>query len=116
MQIEKYYNDLNTLHINTEKNRAYYMPCSDIENARKGTNDRKQDLNGEWNFMYYTCIDDVPEDFKDGNTDGFDKIPVPLDSTDRPAGKMTAINIQIQDIRFRIIRRMFRMTIRAVRM
>mgnify|MGYP000249722106 CR=1 FL=1 len=77
MQIEKYYNDLNTLHINTEENRAYYMPCSDIENARKGTNDRKQDLNGEWNFMYYTCIDDVPDDFKDGNTDGFDKIPVP---------------------------------------
>ena len=77
MQIEKYYNDLNTLHINTEENRAYYMPCSDIENARKGTNDRKQVLNGEWNFMYYTCIDDVPEDFKDGNTDGFDKIPVP---------------------------------------
>lgn len=33
MQIEKYYNDLNTLHINTEENRAYYMPCSDIENA-----------------------------------------------------------------------------------
>lgn len=77
MQIEKYYNDLNTLHINTEENRAYYMPCSDIENARKETNDRKQDLNGEWNFMYYTCIDDVPDDFKDGNTDGFDKIPVP---------------------------------------
>ena len=47
MQIEKYYNDLNTLHINTEENRAYYMPCSDIENARKGTNDRKQVLNGE---------------------------------------------------------------------
>ena len=77
MQIEKYYNDLNTLHINTEENRAYYMPCSDIENARKETNDRKQVLNGEWDFMYYTCIDDVPEDFKDGNTDGFDKIPVP---------------------------------------
>ena len=96
MQIEKYYNDLNTLHINTEENRAYYMPCSDIENARKGTNDRKQVLNGEWDFMYYTCVDDVPDDFKDGN--------------------MTAINTQIQDIRFRIIRRMFRMTIRAVRM
>ena len=113
MQIEKYYNDLNTLHINTEENRAYYMPCSDIENARKETNDRKQDLNGEWNFMYYTCIDDVPEDFKDGNTDGFDKFLY------HHVGKlkvMTAINIQIQDIRFRIIRRMFRMTIRAVRM
>ena len=37
----------------------------------------------------------------------------------RHVGKLkvkTAINIQIQDIRFRIIRRMFRMTIRAVRM
>ena len=113
MQIEKYYNDLNTLHINTEENRVYYMPCSDIENARKETNDRKQDLNGEWDFMYYTCIDDVPEDFKYGNTDGFDKIPVP--SCWQTQG-MTAINIQIQDIRFRIIRRMFRMTIRAVRM
>ena len=79
MQIEKYYNDLNTLHINTEENRAYYMPCSDIENARKETNDRKQDLNGEWDFMYYTCIDDVPEDFKYGNTDGFDKIPYRTD-------------------------------------
>ena len=112
MQIEKYYNDLNTLHINTEENRAYYMPCSDIENARKETNDRKQNLNGEWNFMYYTCIDDVPDDFKDGNTDGFDKIPVP---SCWQLKVMTAINIQIQDIRFRIIRRMFRMTIRAVR-
>ena len=110
--MQKYYNDLNTLHINTEENRAYYMPCSDIENARKGTNDRKQVLNGEWNFMYYTCIDDVPEDFKDGNTDGFDKIPVP---SCWQTQVMTAINIQIQDIRFRIIRRMFRMTIRAVR-
>ena len=111
MQIEKYYNDLNTLHINTEENRAYYMPCSDIENARKGTNDRKQVLNGEWNFMYYTCIDDVPEDFKDGNT-------ALIKFLYRHVGKlkvMTAINIQIQDIRFRIIRRMFRMTIRAVR-
>ncbi len=113
MQIEKYYNDLNTLHINTEENRVYYMPCSDIENARKETNDRKQDLNGEWDFMYYTCIDDVPEDFKYGNTDGLIKFLY------RHVGKlkvMTAINIQIQDIRFRIIRRMFRMTIRAVRM
>ena len=108
MQIEKYYNDLNTLHINTEENRAYYMPCSDIENARKETNDRKQDLNGEWNFMYYTCIDDVPE------------IQTALIKfLYRHVGKlkvMTAINTQIQDIRFRIIRRMFRMTIRAVRM
>lgn len=77
MKIEKYYNDLNTLHINTEPNRAYYEVYSDIENARKGNEDRKQLLNGEWDFAYFNCIDDVPEDFINGNTDGFSKIPVP---------------------------------------
>ena len=113
MQIEKYYNDLNMLHINTEENRAYYMPCSDIENARKETNDRKQDLNGEWNFMYYTCIDDVLMILRT------EIQTVLIKFLYRHVGKlkvMTTINIQIQDIRFRIIRRMFRMTIRAVRM
>lgn len=77
MEIEKYYEDLNTLHVNTEENRAYYEVYSDIENARKGKEDRKQLLNGEWSFKYYRCIDDVNEDFINGNTDGFDKIPVP---------------------------------------
>ena len=33
MKIEKYYNDLNTLHIGTEQNRSYYTVYSDIENA-----------------------------------------------------------------------------------
>ncbi len=77
MEIEKYYNDLNTLHINTMPNRAYCEVYSDTENAKKGNEDRKQLLNGEWDFMYYNSIDDVPEDFAKGNTDGFDKIPVP---------------------------------------
>ena len=35
MEIEKYYEDLNTLHVNTEENRAYYEVYSDIENAKK---------------------------------------------------------------------------------
>ena len=107
MQIEKYYNDLNTLHINTEENRAYYMPCSDIENARKETNDRKQDLNGEWNFMLFRKIlrTEIQTALIKFLYHHVGKLKV-----------MTAINIQIQDIRFRIIRRMFRMTIRAVRM
>ena len=36
MQIEKYYNDLNTLHINTEENRAYYMPLFGYRKCKKG--------------------------------------------------------------------------------
>ena len=55
MQIEKYYNDLNTLHINTEENRAYYMPCSDIENARK-------DLEYEPQFTYLKYLEDYKEE------------------------------------------------------
>lgn len=77
MEIEKYYEDLKTLHVNTEENRAYYEVYSDTENARKGNEDRKQLLNGEWSFKYYKCVDDVNADFINGNTDGFGKIAVP---------------------------------------
>lgn len=77
MEIEKYYNDLNTLHVNTEPDRAYYEVYSDMENAKKGNENRKQLLNGEWDFAYFSCIDDVPDDFINGNTDVFNKIPVP---------------------------------------
>ncbi|MCD8180258.1 MAG: beta-galactosidase, partial [Firmicutes bacterium] len=77
MQTEKYYNDLNALHINTEEKRAYYEIYSDTESAKKGESSRKQSLNGEWDFMYRKCVDDIPDDFINGNTDGFDKIPVP---------------------------------------
>ncbi len=77
MNIERYYNDINTLHINTEPIRPYFMPHSDYENAKKQTEDRKQSLNGEWDFMYCKCVDEIPDDFITGNTDGFDKITVP---------------------------------------
>lgn len=77
MKIEKYYEDLNTIHINTEENRAYYEVYSDIEHAKKHDEDRKQILSGEWDFCYFKCIDDVPDDFIRGNTEGFFKTPVP---------------------------------------
>lgn len=77
MRLEKYYCDLNTLHVNAEQNRSYYEIYSDMEHAKKQTEDRKQLLNGDWDFMYYTCVDDVPDDFINGITDGFNKIPVP---------------------------------------
>lgn len=77
MIIEKYYQDTNVLHLGTEENRAYFMPSSSLENAEKEIYDRVQYLNGKWHFMYYGCIDEVPDDFINGNTDGFDKIDVP---------------------------------------
>ncbi|MCH5209591.1 MAG: beta-galactosidase [Oscillospiraceae bacterium] len=77
MQLTKYHDDLNTLHVNTEPMRAYYNIYSNTEQARKGNEDRKQLLNGDWDFMYYKCIDDVPDGFINGDTDGFEKIPVP---------------------------------------
>ncbi|MBQ8301820.1 MAG: beta-galactosidase, partial [Clostridia bacterium] len=32
---------------------------------------------GEWDFMYAKCVDDIPDGFVNGETDGFDKIIVP---------------------------------------
>lgn len=77
MELIKYHEDLKTLHKGTEKPRAYCELYSDIENAKKGNEDRKQSLNGEWAFMYCKCIDDVPDSFINGDTAGFGKIPVP---------------------------------------
>ena len=50
MNLEKYYCDLRTLHVNTEPNRSYFEVYSNIENAKKQNEDRKQLLNGEWDF------------------------------------------------------------------
>jgi beta-galactosidase len=77
MELKKYYNDLNIIHIGTESARAYCELYSDRENAKKGNEDRKLSLNGDWDFMYFKCADDVPDSFINGDTEGFDKIPVP---------------------------------------
>lgn len=77
MKIEKYYNDQNTLHIGTEKNRAFYEVYSNTEKAKKGEEDRKTLLNGEWDFAYFNCVDDIDDGFIKGDTKNFGKIPVP---------------------------------------
>ncbi len=77
MKIQKYYQDLNTLHVGAEKTRAYCELYSDMEHAKKRKENRKISLNGEWDFMYADCADKIPESFTEGVTDGFDKIQVP---------------------------------------
>lgn len=66
MRVEKYYCDPKALHINTEKNRSYYIPCSDFKyaselNAREFSK-QIQMLNGEWKFSFYPSINHVPNE------------------------------------------------------
>ena len=59
------YNDLALVHENRLPQRAYYIPHASLESALSG---RKQSaaayrsLNGTWNFAYYECPQDLPED------------------------------------------------------
>ncbi|MCD8391013.1 MAG: beta-galactosidase, partial [Firmicutes bacterium] len=67
--IEKYFENLKTLHIGTEEPRAYYIPFSDRSAVSKDRreSDRYIDLCGEWKFHYYGSmydvydLDDVPD-------------------------------------------------------
>lgn len=75
-----YHENLEKMHINTMPNRSYYIPC-ETEKSALSTDDKACSeqvtlLNGDWNFSFYPCFADVPEDFV-LNTDGDCIIPVP---------------------------------------
>lgn len=62
MFIERYYEDLNHLHVGTMPNRAYYVPASqrmDTVGERRADSDRFTLLNGDWDFRYYPSIWDL---------------------------------------------------------
>ncbi len=73
MIVERYYEDLNKIHVNTMDPRAYYMP------EGKDGSRRQQLLNGTWEFRYYDSIYDLEEQFwkEDFDTKAFVKAPVP---------------------------------------
>lgn len=82
MLVQRYYEDLSVLHLNTMPNRAYYVPASVSMNTvgeKRMASDRFVLLNGQWKFHYYESIYDLKEAFyEDGFcTCGFDEIPVP---------------------------------------
>ena len=55
MVLEKYYENLKTLHVGTMANRCYYVPLSE-----NGEN-RSMQLSGEdWKFAYFPCVEEVP--------------------------------------------------------
>ena len=65
MKLEKYYCDLQKLHIGTEPNRAFYVPSGDFETASElyavAHSDRIELLCGQWGFSYYNSIYEIPE-------------------------------------------------------
>lgn len=77
------YRNVNIINDNRLKARAYFIPFSNEAKARSATilnrryvSDLVSCLNGEWDFIYYAKIDDVPRNF-DTDKVKFDKIPVP---------------------------------------
>lgn len=65
MRIEKYHENLKTLHVNTLDDRAYYIPYESEAAARakpREESGRLQLLNGRWDFRLYDSMEDVPQD------------------------------------------------------
>ncbi len=83
MKLPNYFQDPQTLHVQTEPLRAYYVPCSSPEESWKAdmlTTSRAINLNGDdWKFKFYPSYHDVPADCTsaDACICGYDTIPVP---------------------------------------
>lgn len=62
-----FHENLQTLHIGTEKNRAYYIPCGSEEISKlpdaKYYSDRVKLLNGDWKFQYEDNFNNFQENF-----------------------------------------------------
>lgn len=66
MNFNAYHKSLEVLHKNCLEPRAYFIPYSAPENAKKGDRNLSDCfllLNGEWNFRFYNTFEDVEDDF-----------------------------------------------------
>ena len=78
MQPLIYHENIQTLHVNTLPNHAYFIPHSIRESAlslRRTNSDRFLLLNGDWGFSFYNSVLDLPENFLE--VPSADKMPVP---------------------------------------
>ncbi len=82
MIIPKFFEDLQTLDVNTQPIRSYFIPTSPAQclswKDRTDT-DRFYSLNGDWKFRYFESIYDCQDAFYEVGycTDGFATLPVP---------------------------------------
>ena len=78
MSLPRYFEDPQTLHVNTTPHHAYFIPFSSKESAVKKTREFSPYftlLNGEWDFAYFESYTHLPQDFL--HISFTDKIPVP---------------------------------------
>ena len=78
MSLPRYFEDPQTLHVNTTPHHAYFIPFSLAESAVKKTREFSPYftlLNGEWDFAYFESYTHLPQDFL--HFSFTDKIPVP---------------------------------------
>ena len=82
LNIQEYHQNQKTLHVGCEAPRAYFIPYQCENSAKAGNRGRSRffkSLCGEWNFRFYKSFKDVccvtGENF---STEGFDKLPVPM--------------------------------------
>ena len=52
MQLTKFHEDPQVLHVGTCPNRSYYIPCAPGETDWEGASSRVMNLNGTWGFRY----------------------------------------------------------------
>ncbi len=65
MELQNYYQDLSTLHLNCLPERSYYIPYHSMASAVSGNRERSQRFNllsGDWFFEYFDSIYDIPDD------------------------------------------------------
>ena len=78
MPLPRYFEDPQTLHVNTTPHHAYFIPFSSTESAVKKTREFSHYftlLNSEWDFAYFESYTHLPQDFL--HFSFTDKIPVP---------------------------------------
>ena len=78
MSLPRYFEDPQTLHVNTTAHHAYFIPFSSTESAVKKTREFSPYftlLNGEWDFAYFESYTHLPQNFL--HFSFTDKIPVP---------------------------------------
>lgn len=92
---EKYHENFETLHINTEKNHNYFIPFKSGQDPFGNREESKcvEWLNGNWKFRYYDCPLDLEEDlFECMEDEGNATIPVPANWQFHGYGKPAYVN------------------------
>ncbi len=77
MKFPLYHKSLETLHFNTEKPRAYFIPYDNLQDALSGDRNSSYyltNLCGEWKFKYFKSFEDIDESICEADFD-FNALP-----------------------------------------